>query len=108
VLEGRDAIRQWLAKHGFKRRNGDPLSWEQVLDMEHRVGERLHLQRPAIGRHNGLVWSTHLLLLRWAVVNWEKLTPPTHPGWVPAPRTQRKWRRRERLLAQRQHDETGE
>jgi hypothetical protein len=108
VRDGREAIRQWLAEHGCRKRNAEPLSWDQVLGLEYRGGERLHLQRPASGRHPGLVWSTHLLMLRWCVVHWVKFSPPSVPGWVPAPRTQRKWRRRLRELPRQRNDNGAE
>lgn len=93
-VEGADALVAWLHRHGFRRRDGSPLSWRQVLDIERRVGESLHLNRPAIGVHPGAPWSTHLLLLRWCLANGHKLGPPGSPSWMPAPRTLRARRRR--------------
>jgi hypothetical protein len=86
---GQDAIRQWFHAHGFRRRNGEPLSWGQLLDMQRRAGEPWGWHSPAIGVHRGRPVSSHLLLLRWAMVHAEKFGPPTTEHWRPAPRTLR-------------------
>lgn len=86
---GREAILAWFHAHGFTRRDGSPVSWNQVLDWQWRCGEPMGWHSPAIGAHRGKPVSTHLLLLRWCMVQAEKLGPPTTQHWVPAPRAVR-------------------
>lgn len=93
---GRDAIRAWFFAHGFRRRNGTELSWDQLLEMQRRCGQPWGWHAPAIGMHRGKPVSSHLLLLRWAVVQAEKLGPPTTRHWVPSERTLRARRQQRR------------
>lgn len=95
-IDGHEAIRAWLHAHGFRRRNGEPLSWRQILDWQTRCGEPFGWHTPAIGLHRGRPFSTHLLLLRWCMVQAEKLGPPWSSGHAPAPRSERRRRQRDR------------
>ena len=93
-VDGQVEIREWFYDHGFRRRDGTPLSWGQLKDMQRRCGQPWGWHTPAIGVHQGRPFSTHLLLLRWAMVQAEKLGPPWSCHWEPAPRTQRLRRQR--------------
>lgn len=91
---GQAAIREWFHVHGYKKRDGETLSWSQLLDMQRRAGVPWGWHTPAIGVHRGMPISTHLLLLHWCMVQGEKFGPATTAGWVPAPRTVRQRRSR--------------
>jgi hypothetical protein len=81
---GQAAVRAWFHAHGWRKKNGDELTWDRLLDLQWRAGEPFGWHTPAIGMHRGQPVSTHLLLLRWAMVHGEKFGPPTTQHWVPA------------------------
>jgi hypothetical protein len=86
---GQPALRAWFHEHGFRRRSGAPLSWDQLKAMQRRCGVPWGWHCPAIGLHRGRPVSSHLLLLHWCMVQGEKLGPPRTEHWQPSEATRR-------------------
>lgn len=70
-VRGQAQMKLWFHQHGWHKKNGDVLSWAQLLDMQRRCGEPFGWHTPSRGKFRGEPISTHLLLLRWCMVHGE-------------------------------------
>ncbi len=95
VVDGQDAIREWLRKHGLTNVRGGPVSWRRLCNRQRDLGVPFawHVRRPG-SHHRQDVMSTHLVLLRWLLHHARDHYVPV--TWRPSPSALRMRRLRDR------------